>query len=70
GSMKAAYIIKEVQNINSEREGTQIEATSLSQAKRIASKEQCFHGTVMRIETVNGLWLAYKEDGKRWVDCQ
>ncbi|MDD9154935.1 hypothetical protein PVK64_01850 [Aliivibrio sp. S4TY2] len=68
--MKTAYIIKEVQNINSEREGTQIETSSLSQAKRIASKNQRFHGTVMRIEAINGSWLAYKEDGKRWVDCQ
>lgn len=68
--MKTSYVIKEVQNINSDREGIHIETVSLSQAKRIASKKQCFHGTVMRIETVNGFWLAHKEDGKRWVDCE
>ncbi|WP_318493444.1 hypothetical protein [Photobacterium leiognathi] len=68
--MKTTYIIKEVQNINSEREGTRIETASLSQAKHIASINQCFHGTALRIETVDGLWLAYKEAGKRWVDCE
>lgn len=68
--MKSTYIIKEVQNINSDREGVKVETTSLTSAKRIASKNQLFHGTVLRIESENGNWLAYKEDGNRWVECE
>ena len=67
--MKTTYIIKEVQNINSEREGVRIETTSLTQAKRIASRNKVFQGTVLRIESDGGFLLAYKKDGQ-WVDCQ
>lgn len=67
--MKNQYIIKEVQNLNSERKGTKIEVTSLLSAKRTASKMQCFQGTVMRIESLNGVLLSYKEYNKSWVDC-
>ncbi|MCG8608967.1 MAG: hypothetical protein MI864_00385 [Pseudomonadales bacterium] len=67
--MKTTYIIKEVQNLNSEREGDRIEASSLTQAKRTASRNQFFQGTVLRIESEGGFLLAYKKDGQ-WVDCQ
>lgn len=61
------YIIKEVQNINSHREGTKIEVSSLSQAKLIASKSQCFCGTIMRIETESGVLVSYKDRGE-WIN--
>lgn len=61
------YIISEVQNLFSEREGHEYEAESLSQAKRFASKIQCFCSTVLKIEDVSGNLIAYKQNGK-WND--
>lgn len=61
------YIITEKQNTNSTRKGEAIQAKSLTQAKRAASRMQGFEGTVMTIESENGHEISYKEDGK-WVD--
>ena len=61
------YIVKEVQNRNSEREGSEIEAKDLSAAKRTASRMQVFEGTVLRIEAENGAVLSTKESGT-WRD--
>lgn len=61
------FIIKEVSNINSEREGYSVSVSSLSQAKRIASKKQAFFGTVLKIEAENGQVLAYKKDSGNWI---
>ena len=66
--MKNAYVIKEVQNINSDREGVSIWANSLLCAKRTASKNQSFQGTTLKIETENGMLLAYKEPNKNWIE--
>lgn len=66
----ATYIIKEVQDVNSEREGTQIEAKNLSAAKRSASRGQFYQGTVLKIESESGVLLAYKEAGKSWVNYE
>lgn len=66
--MKNAYVIKEVQNLNSDREGVSIRANSLSCAKRTASRNQGFHGTTLKIETENGALLAYKEPDQKWVE--
>lgn len=66
--MKNIYIIKEVQNVNSERKGERIEAASLSAAKRAASRAQMFQGSVMKIENVAGVLLACKENG-RWIEA-
>lgn len=66
--MKNAYVIKEVQNINSDREGVTIRSNSLSCAKRTASRNQSFQGTTLKIETENGALLAYKEPDKKWVE--
>lgn len=65
--MKNTYVVKELNDINSEREGVRVEASSLSQAKRLASRDQFFIGTVLRIEDENGNRLAYKQ-GQRWED--
>lgn len=66
--MNTAYIIKETQNLNSDRDGVEITAKSLAHAKRNASRRQVFCGTVMKIESVTGELLAYKA-GTDWVDC-
>lgn len=66
--MKNIYIVKEVQNVNSERKGKRIEAKDLTAAKRAASRAQFFQGTVMKIENEAGALLAYKE-GSRWIDA-
>ena len=44
------YIVRELQNINSHREGKLIEAEALSDAKRQASRGQFFKGTVLVLE--------------------
>ncbi len=66
--MKSIYIIKEVQNVNSERKGERIEAKDLAAAKRAASRAQMFQGSVMKIENEAGMQLAYKENG-RWIEA-
>jgi hypothetical protein len=60
------YTIIEAQNINSVREGTEIQAKNLASAKRAASKSQCFQGTVLKIEQNNQL-VAYK-DANGWTN--
>ena len=62
------YIVREIQNAQSKREGTEIEAIDLSSAKRKATRGQFYEGTVLRIETENGTVLAVKENGK-WRDA-
>jgi len=62
------YIITEKQNLNSSREGTKVEAKNHTVAKRAATKNQAFHGTVLTIETEAGTMLATKEDRKAWVN--
>ena len=60
------YTIIEAQNVNSTREGTEIQAKNLASAKRAASKSQCFQGTVLKIEQ-NGRMVAYK-DANGWTN--
>ena len=66
--MKSIYIIKEVQNMGSERKGERIEAKDLAAAKRAASRAQMFQGSVMKIESEAGALLAHKEGG-RWIEA-
>jgi hypothetical protein len=63
----STYIITEKQNAQSRRNGVKIEAASLSDAKRRASREQLFQGTTLTIEGENGAVLAVKDAG-RWTD--
>jgi hypothetical protein len=60
------FIIREVQNRGSFRQGYEIQAKSLTQAKMVASKRQYYHGTVLVIENENGTVLAEKFDDKWW----
>lgn len=62
------YIVRELQNAQSKREGTEIEAINLSSAKLKATRDQFYEGTVLKIETKNGAVLAIKENGK-WRDA-
>ena len=64
----SAYVIKEVQNMNSDRAATMTVNGSLSAAKRCATKSQSFQGTVLKIENTRGVLIAYKKDGK-WIDA-
>lgn len=61
------YVVIEAQNLNSVRKGTEVQAKSLTDAKRKASRMQAFVGTSLSIESINGERLAYKERGK-WHD--
>lgn len=60
------YTIIEAQNVNSTRDGVEIQAKDLTSAKRAASRTQCFHGTVLKIEQ-NGRLIAYK-DANGWTN--
>jgi hypothetical protein len=60
------YTVIEAQNMNSTREGKQITTKDLVSAKRAASKAQCFHGTILKIEQ-NGRLVAYK-DANGWTN--
>lgn len=61
------YIIRELQNAQSSREGSTVQAASLASAKRVASGRQMFAGTVLVIESATGAVLSRKEGGS-WRD--
>jgi ribosomal protein S11 len=58
----------EKQNSASQREGVQIEARNLTQAKRKASKTQSFQDTFLEILDSDGNTVAVKEKGGNWID--
>jgi len=60
------YVIKELQTENSERKGVTIEAKNLTAAKRAASRRQAYYGTYIRLETLDGMWLAVKFPDGHW----
>ena len=61
------YRIFEKQNMNGMREaGHEYEGTSTG-AKRFASHNQVWQGTVLAIENESGLPVSHKEHGK-WTD--
>ena len=61
------YIITELQNAQSTRRGEVVEATSLTAAKRKASRMQMFQRSVMEIAYENGTRIAIKEAGS-WIN--
>ena len=63
----ATYIITELQNAQSSRKGKAVEAATLTEANRKASRLQMFNGTVLEIAAENGAVLSRKEEG-RWID--
>lgn len=61
------YTLIEKQNSNSQREGVDFEAKNLTQAKRKATKLQCFEGTFL--ELCEGLnTVAVKESNGKWIN--
>lgn len=64
----STYTICEVQNPHSTRQGTTSQFTSLTVAKRTASKNQLFSGTTLQIFTEGGSLLSQKMAGGKWVD--
>jgi hypothetical protein len=56
----ATYIIHELQNLNSVRQGYEFTG-SLTAAKRAASRNQAFCGTVLTIRYPNGETAATKD---------
>jgi len=65
---KTKFLVRELQNLQSHRDGEIIEAKDLPAAKRKASREQVFHGTVLVIEDLSGNRLAHKESGS-WINA-
>ncbi len=61
---KTTFIVREMQNVNSIRQGEKVVTTSLVSAKRIASSNQVYQGTVLIIESEDGEPLAQKVEGK------
>lgn len=61
-------IITEKQNAASQRSGKTHEVKDLAAAKRLATREQMFHGTTMTIETAEGRLLATKKRSE-WTDA-
>ena len=55
----ATFTIEESNSFKSRRSGKTIEASTLAQAKRIASRNQAFYGTVLHIYC-NDVLLAHK----------
>lgn len=64
------YIIRELQNLGSVREGYSVECKSLAQAKRMATRSQVYRGTELRIEDQNRNVLSWKGQNSNgeWVD--
>lgn len=63
------YIVTEKLTLNSHRNGQEIDAGSLAEAKRHAADDQMFQGTVMTVSDHYGNLLAYLENGQ-WTDIE
>ena len=64
----ATYSIEETTAVHARRQGVTKDFSSLSAAKRFASKNQAFYGTVLSIYVRDEL-IAYKSH-KRWFDVR
>ena len=56
----ATYKIEEATTFLARREPRTIKAKSLASAKRVATRGQCFYGTVLHIYSETGELLAHK----------
>ena len=74
--MTTTYYFSETNYINTYGPAQALKATHLADAKREASRRQCFQGSVLKIGTAYSLntdgllvdEIASKESGKKWVD--
>ena len=64
---KKAYLVRELQNLQSTCSPEHFYCENLSIAKRLATKSQIFQGSVLTISTPTGIRLAYKKGGK-WIN--
>ena len=64
------YIIRESDGPTFFRRGTAIRAKNLTSAKRYATRNQCFVGTNLRIESETGILLALKMSGQKWEEVE
>lgn len=62
------YMISEQQNSLSGREPVVVLAKNLTCAKRHATKNQVFQGTILVIENEVGETLAVKERNGKWIE--
>ncbi len=69
------YIIRELDSMNSYREGREVKGTNLTGVKRYAQRSRSFFGTILTIETGGGTGamdcgqlVAYRRDG-RWQNA-
>lgn len=63
------YIIIEKESVNQIREGNKIKAANLTEAKKIASKNKAFQGTILEIQNDHGVSLCVKKDGI-WINAE
>lgn len=64
------YIIKETTHVNADTDRSVKYEGTLRGAKLFASTNQIFYGTTLKIETVSGQLVAYKEAGEKWVNVE
>lgn len=64
GSTMPKFIIQELQDTASQRDGVKVEAENLTAAKRAATRMQQFQHTVLVVSSANGRRLAIKQGGK------
>lgn len=63
------YIITEKENLNSHRAPMAVQDfKSLAAAKRYATKNQAFFGTVLTISDTNGELLSIKQGSSKWIN--
>jgi hypothetical protein len=62
------YIIKELQNLQSDRQGKPYQSVSLAGAKQYATINKAYYGTVLVIESKSGERLAYTGRRGNWIN--
>ena len=58
------FIIQELQDVASKRDGVKVEAENLTAAKRAATRAQVFQNTTLVVSDKKGRRLAIKQGGK------
>lgn len=61
-----SYYISEQENRFSSRARTKIEAKTLAEAKRMASRARVFRGTCLCVWDADGSLIAFREPGVGW----
>lgn len=64
----STYTMIEKQNSGSHRDGVKIFANNLTDAKRKATRKQCFEGTYLELNDEHGRTVAAKQRNGQWID--